>query len=435
MFIATYCASAAALVLHPASLHPSSRVSLVHRAVRRPIACEVDAPGDMEPEEPVAEPLETIYQLRDDAFRSTGSVQEPVASVPVDVEDSSEYVPPKRAVSWQEELETLLDPGTPQGDREMMLKDLVARAPEISEEVQEALNSGDLSSLLPEESKSKQLAEDIATVQRQVLDDILPQAANEVPSLLESVVREAPALAQDAAQRGPALLSLLQDPARAFNLVQREVRNTVTRTPEGQETPPYRAVRDGEGYQVRAYETYKIVATTIAEGESELVAGSRGFNSLTSFILGGNANGETLEMMTPVRIDVGPSATRMAFPLPTGASAPTDGAVRLESVAAQQLAVKEFTGFATAAEVRRQLDTLLRQLQREGLAMQDPSGREYVVLQYNPPYTLPWLRRNEVGLALVDERAAAASSVDAEPQAVVEEVVLEEEEDDSAPSD
>jgi len=40
---------------------------------------------------------------------------------------------------------------------------------------------------------------------------------------------------------------LPQDPARAFNLVQQEARNTVTRTPEGLETPAYRVARQGEG--------------------------------------------------------------------------------------------------------------------------------------------------------------------------------------------
>ena len=44
-------------------------------------------------------------------------------------------------MSWQEELETLLAPETQQEEREMMLKDLLARAPEISEEVQAALQS------------------------------------------------------------------------------------------------------------------------------------------------------------------------------------------------------------------------------------------------------------------------------------------------------
>ena len=88
----------------------------------------------------------------------------------VDVADSS-FVDPgmKGAVSWQEELETLLAPETGQEEREMMLKDLLARAPEISEEVQAALQNKDMGSLLPESSRSKQLIDDIGVVQRQVL--------------------------------------------------------------------------------------------------------------------------------------------------------------------------------------------------------------------------------------------------------------------------
>ena len=60
----------------------------------------------------------------------------------VDVTDDS-FVDPgmKGAKSWQEELETLLAPETSQEEREMMLKDLLARAPEISEEVQAALDA------------------------------------------------------------------------------------------------------------------------------------------------------------------------------------------------------------------------------------------------------------------------------------------------------
>ena len=132
----------------------------------------------------------------------------------VDVTDDS-FVDPgmKGAKSWQEELETLLAPETSQEEREMMLKDLLARAPEISEEVQAALQSQDVGSLLPESSRSKQLIDDIGVVQRQVVEDILPLAASEAQAVLGSAVREAPALAESVAQRGPALLALLQDPA------------------------------------------------------------------------------------------------------------------------------------------------------------------------------------------------------------------------------
>ena len=106
------------------------------------------------------------------ARRAAGAVcvEADVSPSDVDVADSS-FVDPgmKGAVSWQEELETLLAPETGQEEREMMLKDLLARAPEISEEVQAALQSKDMGSLLPESSRSKQLLDDIGVVQRQVL--------------------------------------------------------------------------------------------------------------------------------------------------------------------------------------------------------------------------------------------------------------------------
>ena len=108
--------------------------------------------------------------------------------------------------------------------------------------------------------------------------------------------------------------------------------------------------------------------------------------------------------------------------------------MRIGTVRAQRLAVSEFGGFATGAEVRRQRDALLRQLQRDGAPLCDPSGEAYVLMQYNPPYTLPWLRTNEVALP-VDETPPPASSVeeDAPSPAAAAEAV--EADDDSAPSD
>lgn len=62
------------------------------------------------------------------------------------------------------------------------------------------------------------------------------------------------------------------------------------------------------------------------------------------------------------------------------------------------------TGFATDGEVGRQLDTLLRALQLEASTSaspwcaQDPVGRSYRLMQYNPPYTLPWQRTNAIAV-------------------------------------
>ena len=85
--------------------------------------------------------------------------------------------------------------------------------------------------------------------------------------------------------------------------------------------------------------------------------------------------------------------------------------MRIGTVRAQRLAVSEFGGFATGAEVRRQRDALLRQLQRDGAPLCDPSGEAYVLMQYNPPYTLPWLRRNEIAIELVTDAGVAEEAV------------------------
>ena len=67
-----------------------------------------------------------------------------------------------------------------------------------------------------------------------------------MPSLLGRAVRDGPALAQGAA---PALFSLLQDPSHVFNLVTQEASNAVCRTPKELDTPSYRFVRAGDGYE------------------------------------------------------------------------------------------------------------------------------------------------------------------------------------------
>lgn len=44
--------------------------------------------------------------------------------------------------------------------------------------------------------------------------------------------------------------------------------------------------------------------------------------------------------------------------------------------------------------MQRQLLRLLSALDRDGINV--PDATSYRILQYNPPYTLPWLRRNEL---------------------------------------
>ena len=336
-------------------------------------------------------------------------------------------------ISWQEELEKVLSPGTGQADREVLLKDLLARGPEIAKEISDKASSGDLADLVPDDSQSGQILQGMTSVQRQVVEDILPQAAAEAqslldPSKLQEAVQRAAIDAQEAQSTAPiaasAVASLLQDPARVFNLVQQETRNAFSRTPEGLETPSFTVISSGQQYEVRAYPSYGVAVTSIgsADAAADAIATARGFNSLATFFFGANADTEVMDMTAPLRVDVSPTGAEMALPLPAKYSAATspvaqDGKVTLRQTMAETIAVREFTGFATGGEIKRQLSSLLDQLQRDAVSIRD--GDTYAVLQYNPPYTLPWLRRNEiavpiaVAVAASDDVAAADAAAEA----------------------
>merc|ERR1711965_799609 len=114
---------------------------------------------------------------------------------------------------------------------------------------------------------------------------------------------------------------------------------------------------------------------------------------------GGNVDKEVLAMTTPV-ITRGDT---MEFVLAGGftednAPVPNNDKVMLASVPARVLAVRSFLGLATEGEVSRQRAALEDALLAAGVVYDNLS---FQVSQFNPPYTLPWLRLNEVSLCVM----------------------------------
>jgi hypothetical protein len=104
-------------------------------------------------------------------------------------------------------------------------------------------------------------------------------------------------------------------------------------------------------------------------------------------------------MTAPVEtIDV-EDGVRMAFYLPADfdlGSAPRPVDERIELVAAPErtLAVRRFSGRPTDERVRRETDDLLSTLERAGVDTAD----DPVFMGYDAPWTVPFLRRNEVAV-------------------------------------
>jgi len=101
---------------------------------------------------------------------------------------------------------------------------------------------------------------------------------------------------------------------------------------------------------------------------------------------------------------------------------PVDSKVRLTTTPPRErLAAREFAGFATEGEVQRQLISLLSALDRDGVSVVDSAS--YRIFQYNPPYTLPWLRRNEILVEVKGNLSSESSSSSSSSSASITDVV------------
>jgi len=185
------------------------------------------------------------------------------------------------------------------------------------------------------------------------------------------------------------------------------------------ETPDYEVVRTlTSGVEIRRYGE-RLAAETAVEATPG--ARNAAFRRLADYIFGGNADERKIAMTAPVATAAAPPAAGerlpapvataaaggelvMRFFLPTAiapdeAPAPRDPRVRLVAVPAETLAVMRFSGRPSDARVAEKTDELLAALDRAGI---EPAGRPEAFF-YDPPWTLPPLRRNEVAVPVAPE--------------------------------
>lgn len=214
------------------------------------------------------------------------------------------------------------------------------------------------------------------------------------------------------------LQSDLANPARiperitkqAEELLQ-EATNIFSETPVGLKEPLYKLVAKYEDYEIRDYEAYT-VASTQMDTESNPSQQGVAFNTLATYIFGSNAENRAMDMTTPVTTTM---SGEMRFYVEDDAPDPLqqdesnfayeENKIRIERIPAARLAVRRFAGFATAGEIARQKEALLAAiaLDSDQVELDVPHGQPvpHVVFQYNPPYTLPVLRRNEIAVPVL----------------------------------
>lgn len=180
------------------------------------------------------------------------------------------------------------------------------------------------------------------------------------------------------------------------------------------EEPRWSLVYEDGPFAIRDYAP-TVVAETRVSGERG-AAINQGFRRLARFIFGGNVPNRDIAMTAPVAQR--PEGARIAmtapvaqassddgwivtFYMPPGSQLadmprPLDDTVILREEAARRVAVLRFRGLATRENLDRHTNALRAHIQARG----ETPASDVSYAFYNPPWTLPWARRNEVMIAL-----------------------------------
>ena len=167
------------------------------------------------------------------------------------------------------------------------------------------------------------------------------------------------------------------------------------------EEPPYATVSTiGHDIEIRQYGPL-VAVETAAQGDD--------FKRLFDYIAGANSRAQTIAMTAPVEQrggrlapptpdEAAPATMRFFLPRKVAADppTPTDAGVKIVDVPAQTLAVIRFPGTLDRVQSARYARILQEELAKHGRKAEgDP-----FLLGYDPPFTIPFLRRNEVAVAV-----------------------------------
>ena len=190
----------------------------------------------------------------------------------------------------------------------------------------------------------------------------------------------------------------------------------------GYEEAAYELLLDDGKFEVRQYED-ELVARTVTRGDMS-EAGSAAFRRLGGYIFGKNVTRDSVAMTTPVLQEElkssGASESEsiaMTTPVFQEESAegtwvqtfvlpreytmetlpvPTDPTVELARARGLKVAVVRYSGLRSTRKIEEQTERLRAWMSERGLVATDAPRSA----AYDPPWTIPFLRRNEVQIPI-----------------------------------
>ncbi len=177
------------------------------------------------------------------------------------------------------------------------------------------------------------------------------------------------------------------------------------------EEPEFKVVLAENDFELRDYPALVVAEVTVTGGQKE--AASKGFRLLAGYIFGGNkqrervaktapvaqqAVSEKIAMTAPVAQTPGAAGTWVVrFTMPRRWTlqtlpVPDDVRVSLRTIEPARFAVLRFSGRVQRGELEAKSIELLALVASHKLRAEGPVS----LAQYNPPWTLGFMRRNEV---------------------------------------
>lgn len=185
------------------------------------------------------------------------------------------------------------------------------------------------------------------------------------------------------------------------------------------EEPKFTILEKEPPFEVRFYAPM-IVAEVQVEGDLD-GASSQGFKLIAAYIFGQNQVNEKIAMTAPVTVeDQAQKSTKIAMTAPVGIEStsgkwtvsfvmpseytmdtipkPLNPQVQLRQIPALKKAVVNFSGFYNTQKVAEKTLELEQWMKARNLQANGAPN----FARYNPPWTLPFMRRNEVMITLRD---------------------------------
>ncbi|MBN2489066.1 MAG: heme-binding protein [Methanosarcinaceae archaeon] len=148
----------------------------------------------------------------------------------------------------------------------------------------------------------------------------------------------------------------------------------------------------GDRVEIRQYGELTLISTVSNDSDS-------GFRVLAGYIFGKNRQKTTISMTAPVIILPKHGSIDMSFVLPQGydihsAPEPDRSDILIHEMPPRKVATITFSGYAKGPVFKKNRAKLDKKLNEKGIKTKG----EFFLMMYDPPWTPPEIKRNEVAI-------------------------------------